>query len=141
MANTNTFSFEELNTRDKAEAGVEIEINNTAGDPTGMFITIKGTDSSTFQTMQEKFQRAKLKASAKAGRNAIDNAFDSAKQYNLQVTAECTIAWRHATKEMPFPVTDKEQLAEFYQKYPIVYDQVIGAMYDRSLFTQKSPTN
>lgn len=133
-----TFSFDDLDTKTVADAGVEVEIMKADGDTTGMFIKVLGTDSSAYQKLREKFERARIRKLAKGGRNSTDALYDDAKANDLEMVAACTVAWRHESKEMPFEVSDKDKLVEFYGKYPLVLDQVRVAMNDRALFTRES---
>lgn len=132
------FSFEELDTKTVADLGYEVEITKADGEPTGMFIKVLGTDSNVYQKLREKFDRARIKMMAKSGRNAVDSLYDSAKNHDLEMVAACTVSWRHEKMEMPFSADDKDQLVDFYNKYPLVYDQVRVAMNDRTNFIKES---
>lgn len=135
---TSVFSFDELDTKTAADAGVEVEIMKADGDSSGMFIKVLGTDSGAYAKLRERFDRARIKQISKQGRHAVDTLFDQSKSQDLELAAECTVSWRHVSKEMPFDVKDKDQLVDFYAKYPLVYDQVRVAMNDRALFTKES---
>ncbi len=129
-------SFDMFDTTTKADAGVEIEIHRADGEPSGLFITVLGADSTTYQKLREKFDRARIKAMAKGGRAGLDNVLDHAKANDVALAAACTASWRHAAGEMPFPASDKDQLEAFYLKYPLILDQVRVAMSDRANFTK-----
>lgn len=137
-AGAKVFNFDAFDTKTLADAGVEVEILNASGDSTGVFITVLGVDSNQYQKMRERFDRARIKQMQKNNRNVVDSLYDNAKQHDLEMTAECTIAWRHVSQQMPFDVSDKEQLISFYSSYPLVYDQVRTSMNDRVNFTKGS---
>ena len=135
---TNVFNFDDLDTKTAAEAGVEVEILKADGDTSGLWITVLGIDSSQYQKLRDKFDRIRVRQMAKAGKNAVDAIYSAAKDNDFELIAECTVGWRHESKDMPFDVTDKDKLVEFYKKYPLVYDQVRVAVNDRALFTKGS---
>lgn len=134
----NVFEFDVLDTKTLAEAGYEVEVLGADSEPSGIFITVMGVDSSAYQKLRERFDRQRIRQLSKGGRNAIDSVYDNAKNQDFELVAECTISWRHETKDMPFEATDKERLQDFYKKYPLVYDQVRLAMNDRQNFTKGS---
>lgn len=136
MATSNVFSFDVLDTKTAAEAGFEVEILKPDGEASGVYITVLGTDSSVYQKLREKFERHRIKTMAKSGRNAIDSLYDAGKDQDFHLVAACTTAWRHEKMDMPFDVSDKEELVAFYKQYPLVFDQVRVAMADRSNFTK-----
>lgn len=132
----NKVSLDMFDTKTKADAGVDVEINRADGEPSGLTITVLGTDSATYQKLREKQDRARVRIMAKGGRNSMETVFDSAKQNDIELVTACTLSWKHADGDMPFGADDKDSLAEFYAKYPLVLDQVRSAMNDRSLFTR-----
>jgi|SRR3974390_307643 len=130
--------FSEFDTKTMADAGIEIEINNAAGDPTGLFFKVLGTDSSQYQKLKTTHERARVKKLAKGGKTVIDTVYDDARDNDVELVCACTIDWHSTKGDMPFPASDKDKLAEFYLKYPLVLDQVRVAIVDRANFTKGS---
>jgi len=141
-AEQNVFDLSIFDTKTKANEGFEVEIVDAFGEPTGLFITILGADSTTFERATERWQREQLKIGQQRGRNnpsATSELMSKAREHDLQTIADCTVDWRHTTATMPFKASDKSKLMDFYARSKTVYDQVFAALADRRNFTKASP--
>lgn len=132
--------FDQFDTKTAAETGHEFNVLKPDGDESDLFITVLGSDSTTATKLKERYDRNRLRQMAKSGggNRAADMIYESAKTQDVELLAACTLSWRLGNgDEMPFPATDKEQLEQFYQKYPSIADQVRAVIGDRSLFIRK----
>jgi len=131
-----TFDLSIFDTATQAEKGFELEVLNVKGEASGLFITVLGFDSSTYQKLADRLARERARKAWKA-KKGIDGAefYDENKEAELDAVAACTIAWRVKSGEpMPFDVTDKEKVKDFYLRCRDVYDQVKAAIGDRANF-------
>ena len=83
----------ELNTKDKADEGFEVEIlHPKTHTPIGVYIKILGTDSETYRRVTRKNQNRRLEI-AKRGRMNIQTA-EEIEFETVNILAECTVSWR-----------------------------------------------
>lgn len=86
-------SLAALNTKNKADEGIEIAILHPKTNlPLGVFITVLGTDSETYRKISRKNQNRRLE-SIRRGRPATQTAEES-EQEAVNTLAACTIGWR-----------------------------------------------
>ena len=130
--------FAELDTRAKASEGIEIEIFKPDGESSGIFIKVLGQDSDDYTKIKEKQDRARVRMISKGGRGAVDGIFDTGKSNEMEIVIACCLSWRHTNgKNMPFQIGVNEDASrKFFEKYPVVYDQVRVGIADRANFTR-----
>jgi hypothetical protein len=136
--------FAELDTRAKASEGVEIEIFKPDGETSGIFIKVLGQDSDAYTKLKEKQDRARVRLISKGGRGAVDGIYDNSKTYEMELVVACCVSWRHTNgKAMPFRIgeEDENQTRKFFERYPVVYDQVRVGISDRANFTKVPAKN
>lgn len=86
-------SLFELNTQEKAEKGIEIEILHPKTNvPLGIFITVLGTDSETYRQISRKNQNRRLE-SVRRGRPSTQSA-EEIELEAINTMAACTVSWR-----------------------------------------------
>jgi hypothetical protein len=136
----NGMDFDIFDTSTKANEGVEIAINRADGEPSGLFITVKGMDSEEYRHEQDVQARRRMKKIAQKGRAATDAIADDTRENSLDLVVTCSASWRHESgAPMPFDIgKDKAKARAFYEKYPLVWDQVQVAIADRVNFTKAS---
>ena len=134
--------FDGMETKSRANEGVEVPIMKADGDPSGVYITVLGQDSDVYTKLKDKHDRTRVKTIAKAGRAATDEVYAAAKENEMALTVACCAGWRHENgKPMPFDIgKDEDATVDFFKKYPLVYDQVRVAIHDRMTFTRASAT-
>ena len=135
--------FAELETRSKASEGVEIEIMKPDGETSGIFVKVLGQDSDAYTKLKEKQDRARVRMISKGGRGAVDGIFDTGKSNEMEIVIACCLSWRHTNgKDMPFQIgADEDASRKFFEKYPVVYDQVRVGIADRANFTKVPAKN
>ena len=135
--------FAELDTRAKATEGVEIEIMKPDGETSGIFIKVLGQDSDAYTKIKEKQDRARVRMISKGGRSAVDGMFDTSKTNEMELVTACCLGWRHTNgKGMPFQIgADEDATRKFFERYPVVYDQVRVGIADRANFTKVPAKN
>ena len=129
--------FAALDTKAKSTEGIEIEIFKPDGEPSGLFIKVRGQDSDEFAKLKERQDRARVRLLSKGGRGAIDGLYDTSKQNEMELIIACCLSWRHENgKSMPFQIgVDEVATRNFFTRYPVVYDQVRVGINDRANFT------
>lgn len=119
--------------------GNEIElIDPSTNSPSGMFITLIGSDSDEFReyTRTKTNQRLKRDAMAqKRGKETEIRTVESIESENIELLVLCTKGWRGIkdANDQEYPFTVQNAIA-LYKKYPKIYDQVNESVGNVELF-------
>lgn len=139
--------FGKLDAVGKANAGFKLVLNHPGtGDPTDVYITVLGRDSTEYRRLAAEQQRRRLNKLAKTGRLRLDQDDDLDKDA-VALLAACTKGWGTTAEALPegaradvltyhgedLPCT-RENAARVYTEQPWLREQVEAAVTDRANF-------
>jgi hypothetical protein len=113
-----------LFTADAHEQGSEVRIKDGNGKLTSLYITVKGTDSPTYQKELKRQKDAFFIASQASEEPDTDS-------FVIDALVACTVSWRGAEEKF-----SEKLCRELYTKAPYVRDQVDRFMVERKNFTK-----
>lgn len=140
------FALGAIDTREKAEQGVEVPLVRLDGEPLlnnlkqPVSLTVLGSDSRAYRTANRHLQRQRLERAQKArGKLATDEQLDEAEKEDIELLVAITTGWSGVldSKDKPVPFS-KEAVRELYTRYPVAREQADNAALDRTRFTQPS---
>jgi hypothetical protein len=132
------FDLSRFDTTAACDKGAEIELKDPVSNaPTGMFITLLGSDSTAFREYTRNKTNERLRKesiAAKRGKDAEIRTVEAIEQENLELLVSCTKGWRGILvngAELAFNVPNALQV---YRNYPKIYEQVNDAIGDLGNF-------
>lgn len=133
-------SFDDFDTKTKANEGIELKLRRADGEDSGLRIRVLGSDSESFTTLKEKHDRKRIKTMRRLGPAATDILLDAGQNDSMDLTVACCLSWRHENgKPMPFELgTNVDMTKKLFKDYPLIYDQVQAGIFDRTNFTKAS---
>lgn len=114
----------DLYTTELCEDGAELRINDGMGQPTSLYIKVRGLDSKAVR-QHNKIQR---KAYIEAIRTGKDYDED---KYLVDGLVKATIGWRGTSEKF-----SQKACRQLYEKAPFVCDQVDEFIAERANFTK-----
>jgi hypothetical protein len=137
-----------------AEAGVEVAILNPETDqPLGVFITVYGSDSEKFKSIQRRQTNRRLELAARnRGKKKAAITAEAIEAEGMELLVACTACWKSEVKDADGKVTgyrpqveldDDEWLdctpqnvQRLYEELPWLKEQIDQEIGDRSNFLQ-----
>lgn len=136
-----------LNTRRGAEEGAELElVHFETREPLGIFIRLRGLDSTVFRDQMianQRRMRSRLVAEKRAEASGAEIEADA-----VSLLAACTQSWRDAELGKPVLEIDGAELEctpdnarRVYTEFTWIREQVDAFVGDRANFLQRSGTS
>lgn len=132
------FDLSTLDTVSGANTGVEVELFNPATtDNLGIFVTVLGRDSKTFQKLQAKQNRNRMVKMEKAGGFKIGRlSAEELETDAIELLAACTKSWRGVKVDGVDLDCNAENAGMLYARFPWIREQIDAAINDRANFTK-----
>lgn len=123
------YDLSKLDTSKKANAGIDFQVLDFDGKPTGIVIKIVGVDSDIYNTFQREQLDKMLADRASEGTKAPD-PLDA----EVSMLAACTLGWSGLVldgQELPFSDENAKML---YRRFAWLRNRIDRAIGNRSLF-------
>lgn len=143
----NGFSLDSLDSRSKADEGVEIEIIAPDGVGTGFMLSLLGEDSKEYRRVQEEQRKRIFRGAMRGTAQAAPKVEEQLAQIDdhaLNLLVACTRGWRMANGNIvtfrgaPLPYSKDNARRLYTEGPPIVREQAERAIKDRANFTKRS---
>jgi hypothetical protein len=122
-----------LDTSSRSNEGIELALRHPAtGRELDVLFRLLGQDSARYRELEQKQAEARARQFERTGKLRMDTAELEAEL--LEMTVACTLGWENLVLdgvEMPYSAENARML---YRRFPWIYNQVLTAIRDRSLF-------
>ena len=116
------------------EATAEIEIYDSAGAGTGIFVTVYSQDSVVATTMRRKMLDRRLGRMQRRGSSKATLRAEELEAEAMELRIICTKSWRELKWKGVELECNEDNKRMLYSKAPLIRNQVDDAIADSSLF-------